>query len=166
MHERFEIPKEWNDLARIGIRFEVPARFDRLSWFGLGPHETYPDRSGSATVGKWRQSVNEQTHAYVRPQETGAHGETRWFSLLDHAGRGLRIDAPKRCVFSARFEHDEALTSAETLAEVESSRNIEVHVDAQIRGVGTAACGPDVLDRYIVGSGVHELSYRIGEDGR
>ncbi|MCH7789524.1 MAG: DUF4981 domain-containing protein [Acidobacteria bacterium] len=166
VHERFEIPKEWNDLARIGIRFEVPARFDRLSWFGLGPHETYPDRSGSATVGKWRQSVHEQTHAYVRPQETGAHGETRWFSLLDHAGRGLRIDAPKRCVFSARFEHDEALTSAETLAEVESSRNIEVHVDAQIRGVGTAACGPDVLDRYIVGSGVHELSYRIGEDGR
>ena len=30
-----------------------------------------------------------------------------------------------------------------------------VHIDAAHRGVGTASCGPDTLDKYIIKTGVH-----------
>jgi beta-galactosidase len=36
-----------------------------------------------------------------------------------------------------------------------------VHVDVAHRGVGTASCGPDTLQRFKVGPGVYELAYRL-----
>ena len=28
----------------LGVRFDMPAGFDRLIWQGRGPHESYPDK--------------------------------------------------------------------------------------------------------------------------
>ena len=58
--------------------------------------------------------------------------------------------------FSARFEHDTTLAAASTIADVEQSDTIEVHVDAGVRGLGTAACGPDCLPEYRLGSGTYQ----------
>ena len=74
VEESIEIPDEWTDLPRIGTRFEVAARFDRLAWFGAGPHETYPDRKMSALVGTWESRVGEQYHCllYTSPSPRDA----------------------------------------------------------------------------------------------
>ena len=37
-----------------------------------------------------------------------------------------------------------------------------VCIDVAHRGLGTASCGPDVLDGYRVRSGRYEFAYRIG----
>jgi len=63
--ESVEIPADWTDLPRVGTRFEVPARFDRLEWLGAGPHETYPDRKASGLIGTWQSRVAEQYHPFV-----------------------------------------------------------------------------------------------------
>ena len=58
--------------------------------------------------------------------------------------------------FSARFEHDATLAAASTIAHVDQSDTIEVHVDTAVRGLGTAACGPDTLPEYRIGPGTYQ----------
>lgn len=158
LHESITIPDDWTDLPRVGTRFEIAPRFDRLSWFGLGPHETYPDRKSSGLTAIWQSRVADQYHAFVVPQEHGAHADTRWLTLTDRHGKGLRVRNDTPLSFSARFEHDATLAAASTIAQVEQSDTIEVHLDSALRGLGTAACGPDCLPEYLVGPGLHRWS--------
>lgn len=90
-------------MFRFGMRFEMPEAFDRLQYYGRGPGENYADRKSSAFVGLYRQSVDEQFHPYIRPQETGTKSDLRWWHLADIGGRGLTVtsDAP----FSASALH-------------------------------------------------------------
>ncbi len=161
--DRITIPDEWTDVPRAGLVFTVDARLDRLRWFGLGPHETYPDRRGSGRLDVHESTVADQYHRFVVPQEHGAHVETHWFELTDEEGRGIRVSAAEPFVFSARFHSDDVLTDATTLAELDEADRtlIEVHVDMAIRGLGTGACGPDVEDRHQVGPGTYELHWSI-----
>ena len=152
-----ETPQEWHDLPRVGVVLTTPAGFDRLTWFGPGPDETYADRRASALVGRWSTTVADQYHPYVRPQEYGAHVDCRWFELVDGEGRGIRIVGDPTLVFSARHHTDGSLTDASTPAELTTAPTVEVHVDLAQRGLGTAACGPDT-DR-LIGPGVHRWSW-------
>lgn len=162
--ERLTIPKAWHDLPRVGVRFEAPNRLKRLSWQGLGPDETYPDRRSSAIRGWWSTTVVDQYHPFVVPQDHGAHIETEWFSLKDRSGNGLRVDSDEKFIFAARHNHDDVLTTATTLAELEAlneakDTSTEVHIDRAIRGLGTGACGPDTLSPYRVEPGIHEFTW-------
>jgi beta-galactosidase len=160
--EQIVVPAEWHDLARVGVRFEVPGDLDQLTWFGPGPLETYPDRKASGIVSRWTSTVDEQFHPYVVPQEHGAHTDARWMSLTDERGSGIVVAGQRPMVLTARADHDVTLAAASTLAELDPEPTIEVHVDSVVRGLGTAACGPDVLDRFVVGPGRHRFSWTIG----
>ncbi len=151
--EEITVPEDWHDLPRVGVVFPVEAELHQLRWFGPGPLETYPDRRSAARLGLWQRSVEDQYHPFVVPQEHGCHVDCRWFELVDDTGRGIRITGEPTITFSARFHGDRALTEATTLAELSTLDHIEVHVDAAVRGLGTAACGPDT-DRLVAG-GVH-----------
>lgn len=161
IEETLIIPEAWKDLPRVGIRFEVPGRFRRLEWFGLGPDESYPDRRGAQTVGLWASSVADQYHPYVRPQEHGAHEQCRWFRLLDEQGSGLQVTLPSPLSFTARSHHDVDLNAAETLAELSAQPTTEIHIDVGMRGLGTAACGPDALPEYLLGPGTYQFTWMI-----
>ena len=56
-------------MPRFGLVVPIAGRFSSLTWFGLGPHETYVDRRASAKVGVFSGRVSEQLHPYLRPQE-------------------------------------------------------------------------------------------------
>lgn len=159
--EEITVPDAWHDVPRVGVRFEVPGILNKLEWFGLGPDETYPDRKGGQTFGKWSGFVEAQYHAYVRPQEYGAHADTRAAVLTDGNGKGIRLLFPVPLSFTARPHHDRDLSEAETLAELRMRETFEVHLDAAMRGLGTGACGPDVLKLYIVGAGQYRFSWII-----
>jgi beta-galactosidase len=159
--ETLIVPAAWKDLPRIGIRFETAQAFQRLEWFGLGPDESYPDRCGAQTVGLWSSSVSEQYHPYVRPQEYGAREQCRWFRLLDADGEGLQFSFPVPLSFTARAYHDADLNEAETLAELSPRARTEVHIDVGMRGLGTAACGPDALSPYLLGPGTYQFRWQM-----
>nr|WP_083332579.1 glycoside hydrolase family 2 TIM barrel-domain containing protein [Hyphomonas sp. Mor2] len=159
--ETLIVPEPWKDVARVGLRFLVAAELDQLHWFGLGPDESYPDRKGAQTCGIWRSTVADQYHPYVRPQEYGAHEDTRWFRLLNEQGEGLQIALPKPLSFTARPHHVAALNDAETLAELQPGEATEVHIDVAMRGLGTAACGPDTLAPYRVGPGTYQFTWTL-----
>ena len=157
--EQIKLPQQWHDLARVGIRFEVPAGFERLRWFGLGPDESYPDRLGAQTVNTWDQTVSAQYHEYVTPQEHGSHELVRWFELLNSSGQGLRIDTPERLRFAARHSFDADLDVATTIANLVRRDATEVHIDAMMRGLGTDACGPDARPAYRIPAGTYRFTW-------
>lgn len=161
IQECITVPEVWKDLPRIGIRFEVPGDIESLEWFGPGPDETYPDRVLSQTVGQWASSIADQYHPYVRPQEYGAHEQARWFALKNASGKGARIAFPAPLSFTARPHHDDDLSQAETLAELKTRDTHEVRIDVAQRGLGTGACGPDALPRYIVGPGTYRFDWAL-----
>lgn len=84
-------------LFRFGMTMEMPARYDRIRYYGRGAHENYADRLSSADLGLYAQRVADQYHdEYVRPQESGTKCDVRWWQVLDSSGSGLEIvsDAP------------------------------------------------------------------------
>jgi beta-galactosidase len=38
---------------------------------------------------------------------------------------------------------------------------VRVNLDVAQRGLGTASCGPDTLERYRIGAGDHRLRFEI-----
>ncbi len=112
-------------------------------------------------MGLWADSVRDQYHPFVVPQEHGHHIDARWFELLDAAGRGIRITGEPTVGFSARLHGDAVLTRATTRAELSPGETVEVHIDLAMRGLGTAACGPDTADQHKVRSGNHRFAYWI-----
>jgi beta-galactosidase len=141
--------------------FTLAPGFDRLEWFGRGPHETYPDRKSGARVGRWRSRVADQYVPYGVPQEHGSHTETRWFTLTDARGRGLGVAAPTPFSFSASHFTAVDLTAARTPADLEARPEITVHVDTAMRGLGSASAGPDARPEYLVRGGTHSFTWSV-----
>ena len=80
--------KRLPELPRFGMKMTLPKDFNRLIWYGRGPHENYWDRKTSAAVKVFSGSVWDQTYPYVRPQETGNKTDIRWMAL-DNGTIGL-----------------------------------------------------------------------------
>jgi beta-galactosidase len=158
--ETITTPKQWGDIARVGINFEIDGALSNFTYLGVGPHETYPDRT-IGRVGKWSSSVFEQYIPYVRPQENGGHTGVRWFTLTDNAGNGLRIDMDKPRQVSVNPFRATELADATHDVELRASGNTIVHIDAAHRGVGTASCGPDTLPQYLVSGGTFSFTWSV-----
>jgi len=154
------IPEGLADLARVGTVLEVAPGLEDLTFFGRGPHETYPDRRHGGALGRWRSSVADQYVPYIRPQENGGHADVRWLELRDAStGRGLRLvlDAPRQV--SATHFRAADLAEARHDVELRVRPEIVVHIDAAHRGLGTASCGPDTLPEYLVRPGTYRWSW-------
>ncbi len=79
------------NIPRLGMQLTMPADFQRLSWFGRGPHESYADRKTSARIAIYHKMVKEQVHHYSRPQENANKTDVRWMALKNSADNGLLI---------------------------------------------------------------------------
>lgn len=165
VEESAEIPAELADLARVGTLLTVEPGLEALTWFGRGPHETYPDRKRGGAVGRWRSTVADQYIGYIRPQEHGGHADVRWLRLEDGAGHGVVIRLDRPCQVSASHHRPADLATATHDVELVARPEIFVHLDAAHRGLGTASCGPDTLPEYLVGPGTHRWSWSIEPAG-
>jgi beta-galactosidase len=159
--EQVDVPADLTDLARVGTVLEVAAGVEQLTWFGTGPHETYPDRKRGGLVGRWQGTVAEQYVPYIRPQENGGHADVRWLQLADAAGRGIRIELDRPSQVSATHFRAADLAAATHDVELTPRGETIVHIDSAHRGLGTASCGPDTLPKYLVGPGTYRWTWTI-----
>ena len=158
--ESVTIPKAFDDLARVGTLFELDGSLSDLVYFGTGSHESYPDRK-IGRIGRFVSTVAAQYIPYVRPQENGGHAAVRWFEVTNAAGNGLRFAMGKPAQVSVTPNRDAELADAAHDVEVTACGNTVVHIDAAHRGLGTASCGPDTLDKYIIKTGVHTWEWTV-----
>jgi len=150
-------------MPRFGMQLAIGSRFDRATWYGRGPHESYWDRKAGARLGRWTSSVSDLAHPYVRPQETGNRTDIRWMALTDRAGAGvLIVGEPSFSGSALRFLPEDLDTGDEKRqthwGELRERDLISVQVDQRQMGVGgTNSWGTTALDEYSIQYG--ELRY-------
>ena len=132
--------KDLPELPRFGMRLRVPQGFERLEWYGRGPHENYWDRAASAFVGRYESTARDQFFPYVSPQETGYKTDVRWVAVRDEEGRGLAFFGEDLLSFSALRYAIEDLTqkSRGTMhpTDLMERRFVELNIDHKQTGVG------------------------------
>jgi beta-galactosidase len=156
--ESFQLPKELDDIARIGTNFEMNGELDQLVYFGTGPFETMPDRA-IGKVHRWNSPVASQYVPYVKPQENGGHMAVRWFSLANRTNHGLYVQLDKPRMVTVTPMRSTDLADATHNVFVQPCGNTVITIDAVHRGVGTASCGPDTLAKYLIKPGTYKWSW-------
>ena len=100
---------------------------------------------------------------YLVPQEFGSRTDCRWFECVDTRGRAVRVEPLTPGVVHCSATHFTAadLYAARHETDLRPREELVIHVDAAHRGLGTASCGPDTLDRYKIHPGEFRLAYRL-----
>jgi beta-galactosidase len=156
---------DFADLPRVGVVFETVAGLDRLDWFGPGPGECYPDRRSGARVDRHSATVDALFTPYLRPQESGGRYGMRQFTLTGAAGAlAVHLDDDRRQVSVTRHRAAD-LDAARHHDELVPRPGCVVHIDGAHRGLGTASCGPDTLQPYLIAPGVHTWSWTLATAG-
>lgn len=78
-------------IPAFGVEWALPGELRHLRYYGLGPEETYADRSSGARLGVWETTAARDYAPYLVPQETGNHRGVRWAEITDGAGSGIRV---------------------------------------------------------------------------
>ncbi len=136
-------------LPKVGVKVELPARLSKVSWFGRGPLENYPDRKSGSFHGRYTASVAEMFVPYARPNDMANREDVRWISLTGEQG-GLLFAAPHGTFSAAALPYSatELLAANHPPSLPEPGRTI-LTLDAAVLGLGGASCGPGPVDRDI-----------------
>ncbi len=128
-------------LPRFGNNFIIKNEYQKVSWYGRGPHENYQDRKTSALVGKYDANVEELYYPYIRPQENGNRSDVRWVTFVNDAGQGIGIIAPQLFEFSAHHQYnndfDPGVTKQQRhTIDIEKRELVNINIDYKQMGVG------------------------------
>jgi beta-galactosidase len=148
MNNRFEPSGDLPSLPRMGVMMMLSDDFQKLSWYGHGPMDNYPDRLDATPVGRWSGTVAQQYVPYPRPQECGNHEGVTELSLSDAKGKGVRVDCPTGMSASVLPYTVQELTSAAKTWQLPDSKSVVLSMDAFQMGLGNSSCGPGVLKKY------------------
>ena len=99
----FELRPEGKDLIappRFGLTCQVPRAFERVTWFGRGPHESYSDRMAAAFYGRYTAVADDLFFAYAVPQENGNRMDTRELEIAAANGEAIRVKGCPKFDFS------------------------------------------------------------------
>lgn len=160
---RFHTPSDAN-LPRLGLTMMLSPELDNLTWFGRGPIENYRDRKNAAFVGRYSAPVDSMAEHYVRAQSMGGREDTRWLTLTDKAGRGVKLTADSTFGFSALHFTDRDLWDALYGHKLPEIRRAEVvlNLDCAQEGLGNASCGPGPREHYRISKDAdYGYSFRI-----
>ena len=85
----YDAVKELGDMPEFGMMFKLSADFDQLTWYGLGPEETYADRKRGGKLGVYHNEVKDNMARYLVPQECGNKCDVRYGKVTDKKGHGM-----------------------------------------------------------------------------
>ncbi len=134
--------KDLPELPRFGLRWQLPALYDSLSYYGRGPWENYSDRKSASFIGLYSDNVKNQFYrGYIRPQESGYKTDARWLMVTDKKGNGIKIEGLQPVSFSAIDHSLESLDPGMTKkqqhpTDLPPEKYTFLSVDLGQRGVG------------------------------
>lgn len=158
---------ELPEMMRFGMIMILPKQMNNFTWYGRGPWENYIDRNDDTFMGIWNGKVEEQAHAYYRPQETGNKTDVRWLTIKNDNGTGIRIDGAQPLSVSATNNRPEDLDPDMTKKQQHASDILPrgetvLCVDLFQRGVaGLNSWGAKPLDEYRFRNKEYSYSYTI-----
>lgn len=135
-------------LPRIGLELVLPAEFEQYNWFGLGPHECYPDRRHSGRLDVYQSTVTEEFVSYVTPQHHGEKLDARWTTLTDLRGNGLFVGGQPTIHVNASHYTQAMLEQARHMHDLQPVEATILQLDHAINGVGNGTLAPATLPAY------------------
>ena len=143
---------EIETLPRIGLRLFLPGSMKQVSYFGMGPCETYHDKHHAGFHGVFRSPVSGLLEDYIRPQENGSHYDCDYVAVR---GGGLSMtavsgDPAQTFSFNASVYTQEELEQKSHNYELEPCGSTVLCLDHQMAGIGSASCGPELSEKYRV----------------
>lgn len=135
---RHQIVSKKQDLQRVGLLITMPREFERVSWYGRGPHENYCDRRMGARLGLYRMEVADMEHSYMRPQENGSRCDVKWLTVSTKNGRHIHVSSCQKgdLTFSAHHYTLDALEQADHIHNLHQEELTQLTVDGAMCGVG------------------------------
>jgi len=144
------------ELERMGMQLKLFGTDWLVSYFGLGPDESMPDRLLGSRVGLFSGSIPELMHHYVRPQENGNRSDVRWLQLCKPNGLVFSVnsDDDNHFSFSTWNCSQEDLADAEHIHDLPVRPNTTLNIDLKQKGVGgDVPAGGSPHPEYILSSG-------------
>jgi beta-galactosidase len=152
-------------LPRLGMQCTVLNTYQKVSWFGNGPHETYADRKAGGIIGRWESKVDDLFFPYIEPQETGNLTDLRTLALQNEKGQGLTITTLGNQLFSGGtypcLMSD--LEGRRHPVDIPARKVVTLNIDHKQMGVGGInSWGARVLPKYrIKPTGTYTWSFRL-----
>ena len=134
-------------LPRFGIRLFVPKSFDRVEYFGYGPHESYIDKHRASYMGRFTENISDMHEDYIRPQENSSHYGCKYMSVSDGEA-GIMFSAQDGFSFNASEYTQEELAGKRHNFELEKCTDNVICADFMMAGVGSNSCGPELDEKY------------------
>ncbi len=138
---------ELPDLPRFGIRMFLPKSLENVSYFGMGPQESYRDKHQGSSHGWYRSKVILMHEDYIRPQENGSHFDCDYVEVAN-TQFGIIIVSDQPFSFNASIYTQEELENAAHNYELVEADSTVLCIDYALNGIGSNSCGPAVLDCY------------------
>ncbi|RAV29583.1 beta-galactosidase, LacZ type [Sinomicrobium soli] len=150
-------------MPRFGNYLVLAAGYDRLEWYGRGPASTYPDRK-TEKIGIFESTVDDEWVEYSRPQENGYKTDTRWVSVTNEDGVGVRFTGNEPIGFGATHYTREDMENADYSFKMTRSPHTYLNIDKAQMGVGgnnswSKSALP--LPEYRIPNAAQEYRYRI-----
>jgi beta-galactosidase len=168
IHNRF-VPGDtaYPELARLGMRFTMPAAFRQVTWFGRGPQESYWDRKTGARVGLYTADAADLSFPYVRPQENGTRSDVRWMTVTNADGVGLLavgmplLEASALPYLQEDFDEGQEKVNRH-VTDVAPRDLVEVRLDWHQMGVGgDNSWGAQALEQYRMPLRTYEWTFGL-----
>ena len=131
-------------LPRLGFEFKTIRENDKFTYFGRGPWENYCDMNAHVTTGYFKSSAEAEYVEYIMPQEHGNHYGCKELSI----DNGLEFIANDTFEINVSLYDSMALTEAQHIDEIVKNGAVNVRIDYKASGIGSASCGPEIMDKY------------------
>ncbi|MCI8670175.1 MAG: DUF4981 domain-containing protein [Lachnospiraceae bacterium] len=139
--------EEFPELPRFGVRLFLDNKLENISYYGMGPYESYRDKHRAASHGLYRGKVDEMHEDYIKPQENGSHYDCDYVEL-SNGQFGLVAASEKTFSFNASVYTQEELENAAHNYQLVKSDSTVLCLDYALNGIGSNSCGPAVMDAY------------------
>ena len=146
---RMDVTKdmEFPELPRFGLRLFLKKEFEQVSYYGIGPVESYSDKRGCGSHSLYKANIRDLHEDYIKPQENGSHADCDYITL---ASKDMVFAAvsPKAFSINASVYSQEELASKKHNFELVESGSSVVCLDYAQNGIGSNSCGPVLQDKY------------------
>lgn len=152
---------EFPMLPRFGIRMFLDKGFKNVSYFGIGPEESYVDKKRSGSHGFYSTTVEELHEDYLRPQENGSHTDCDYVKV---GCEDLNLYAVSEEAFSFNVSEytQEELTEKAHSYELEKCGSTVLCLDYAQSGIGSNSCGPELSEEYRLDQEAFEFGIKLG----
>ena len=134
------------ELPRFGVRLFLPKELENVSYFGLGPDESYIDPHRARPPGPSTASAARQPAPRLRPPADGPP-RARPPVALTGPEHSVAVYGEGFC-FSALPYTQEELTEKAHNFELTPCGSTVLCLDTAQNGIGTNSCGPELLPQY------------------